>query len=59
MSDNREHLKTALTSGAGLDFYYIVSWMKFPDRNLPESDPAAYTSLVDDAFNYIQSRSAQ
>jgi hypothetical protein len=59
MSANREHLKTAMTSGSGLDFYYIVSWMKFPDRNLPESDPSAYTSLVNDAFNSIQSRSAQ
>lgn len=53
MATNREHLKTALEGNLGLDFVYIASWTKFPDRNLPETDPTSYTSLVNDAFSYL------
>jgi len=56
MSANREHLKTALKPSSGLDFVYIASWGKFPDRNLPESDPTSYTSLVNDAFTDLHPR---
>jgi hypothetical protein len=30
-----------------LDFIVINSWIKYPTLNLPESNPSAYTSLVD------------
>jgi hypothetical protein len=53
MKVNREHLETALKPNSGLDFVYIASWGRFPDRNLPESDPTAYTSLVNDAYTHL------
>jgi hypothetical protein len=46
----RDHLQVAIGAKAGLDFVYLASWMKFPSRNLPETDPQAYTSLIDQAF---------
>ncbi len=56
MDDNRGHLKTAIDANAGLDFVIINSWMKYPERNLPESDPEAYTSLVNTAYSIIHAK---
>ena len=52
MNANRSHVEAAAGARMGLDFVYIASWMKvrFPDRNLPENDPDAYSSLVDSAY---------
>jgi len=50
MNANRAHLQTAARAHMGLDFVLFASWMTFPERNLPESDQNAYTSLVNDAF---------
>jgi hypothetical protein len=38
----------------GLDFLIIASWARFPDRDLPESDPNAYVSLVNHAFTLLR-----
>jgi hypothetical protein len=56
MAATREHLKAALQMKLGLDFIYIASWMRFPDRNLPETDLMSYTSLVNDAYTQIHSK---
>jgi hypothetical protein len=49
MAACRLHLKIASQARLPLDFVYINSWMKFPDHNLPETDPTSFTSLVDTA----------
>jgi hypothetical protein len=46
----RDHLKLARDEKLPLDFVMIDSWVKFPYKNLPDSDPNAFTSLV----NYAQ-----
>lgn len=51
MQENREHMQTAHGAGLELDFLNITSWMKFPKWNLPESNPDAYTSLVNAAYS--------
>jgi hypothetical protein len=50
MQANRNHMQTAHDAGLQLDFINITSWMKYPTQNLPESDPNAYTSLVNYAY---------
>jgi hypothetical protein len=47
MNDNREHVREAAAADLGLDFVLINSWQNHPSRNLPVSDPSAYTSLID------------
>jgi hypothetical protein len=47
----RDHMKLAHERRLPLDFVSLNSWVKFPLRNLPESDRAAYTSLVNYAYD--------
>lgn len=53
MEANRRHIEEAVDSNLNLDFIEIVQWQHHVKRNLPESDPGAYTSLVNFAFNLI------
>ena len=46
----REHMALARRERLPLDHVEIVSWMKFPQKNLPESDPDAFASLVGEAW---------
>ncbi|MBV8158866.1 MAG: hypothetical protein JO278_14475, partial [Dyella sp.] len=46
----RAHMELARERKLPLDYIHIVSWMKFPERNLPETDPLAFASLVNDAW---------
>jgi hypothetical protein len=46
----RGHMELAHAQKLPLDFIEINSWMKFPERNLPESDPQAFTALINDAY---------
>ncbi len=48
------HISAAANSNIPLDFIYIASWMKYPDRNLPENDPASLTYLINDAYDAFQ-----
>lgn len=50
MQANRNHMQIAHDEKLQLDAIIINSWMKFPKWNLPESDPNAYASLVNDAY---------
>ncbi len=45
----RSHLEAAAHARLPLEFVYVASWAKFPDHNLPETDPTSFTSLVDAA----------
>jgi hypothetical protein len=49
MRANRDHMQMARDARLPLDAIIINSWMRFPQHNLPEVDPLAYTSLVTDA----------
>jgi hypothetical protein len=40
------HMQTAAQAYPGLNFLILASWARFPDRDLPESDPNAYVLLV-------------
>jgi hypothetical protein len=46
----RDHVTLAKAEKLPLDYVAFVSWMKFPDKNLPETDPSAFSSLVNDAY---------
>jgi hypothetical protein len=46
MDDNRLHIHDAASAKLSLDFVLINSWHNHPSRNLPESDPVAYSSLI-------------
>jgi len=46
MEENRRHIRDAAAAKLGLDFVVINSWQGHPQRNLPETDPTAYTSLI-------------
>ncbi len=46
----RDHMELARKEQLPLDEIEVVSWMKFPQRNLPENDSNAFASLVDDAW---------
>jgi hypothetical protein len=46
----RGHMMLARTNNLPLDFVILASWVKFPTHNLPETDPLAMTSLVNDAY---------
>lgn len=50
----RAHIALAHREKLPLDHVEIVSWMKFPRRNLPETDPNAMASLVDDAWTVFR-----
>jgi hypothetical protein len=47
MDANREHISAAAKGGLGLDFIALNQWQNHPTLNLPETDPNAYTSLID------------
>jgi hypothetical protein len=51
MDENREHIRQAVTSPLNLDFMEIDQWHHHVRLNLPEDDQAAYTSLIDYAFD--------
>lgn len=54
MAANRRHIKeVADRNGLGLAFLLINGWMHHPRRNLPETDPTAYTSLIDYAYDQL------
>jgi hypothetical protein len=46
MNDVRAHIREANAAKLDLDFVGIYSWMNHPTRNLPETDPLGYTSLI-------------
>lgn len=46
----REHMTLTKADNLPVDYIQIVSWMKFPNHNLPETDPLTSTSLVNDAY---------
>ena len=50
MEANRQHIIEAARGKLGLDFVFINEWHGHPQRNLPETDPLAYTSLIDFTF---------
>ena len=50
MQQVRGHMQLAHDARLPLDAISINSWMRFPKRNLPESDPNAFTSLVNFAY---------
>ena len=50
MEANREHLREAARGRLGLDYVAINQWQGVARLNLPENDPNAYTSLIDEAF---------
>jgi hypothetical protein len=52
MEANRRHIRHA--AKLDLDFLFIASWMGHPHNNLPDSDPIAYTSLVNFAFQVLR-----
>jgi hypothetical protein len=54
LAANRRHLHEAIETCAAGDFISIAQWMGHPQRNLPETDPEAYTSLINDAFSEIK-----
>jgi hypothetical protein len=58
LNSNRLLLQNVAATGIPLDFLYIVSWLKYPDRNLPDSDPDAYASLINDAYADFQRQPA-
>jgi hypothetical protein len=47
MDDNRRNARAAAAADLNLDFVLINSWHGHPSHNLPETDPEAYTSLID------------
>jgi hypothetical protein len=49
MDANRQHIRDA-TANLGLDYIEIDSWQNHPQLNLPETDPVAYSSLINYAF---------
>lgn len=46
MQANREHIRDIAAGHFGLDYLLIDQWMHHVHRNLPETDPRAYTSLI-------------
>jgi hypothetical protein len=53
MDANRLNITKA--TSLNLDFLFIAGWMGHPRNNLPDSDPGAYTSLVNFAFQALHS----
>jgi hypothetical protein len=53
MAAVRKHIDLVKQHAIPLDAIDIESWMKFPRRNLPESDPLAWTSIVDYAHDVL------
>jgi hypothetical protein len=47
MEANRAHIRAVAAANLGLDFITINTWQGHPTRNLPETDPTSYTSLID------------
>lgn len=50
MAANRQHLSEAAQARLGLDFVMLSEWQRDIRHNLPENDPNAYASLIDDAY---------
>jgi hypothetical protein len=53
MAAVRKHIDLVKQNGIPLDAVDIESWMKFPRRNLPETDPNAWTSIVNYAHDVL------
>ena len=46
MDANRLHIDQAINSNLGVDYIHFAQWHHHVELNLPETDPMAYTSLV-------------
>ncbi len=53
IGSNRDHIHEAIEGHMGLDFLEIAEWTNNIQMNLPESNPQAYTSLVNVAYDAI------
>jgi len=53
MAAVRKHIDLIKQHAIPLDAIDFASWMKFPQRNLPESDPEAWTSLINYAHDVL------
>jgi hypothetical protein len=53
MASVRKHIDLVVANNLPLDAIDIESWMKFPRKNLPETDATAWTSVVNYAYDAI------
>jgi hypothetical protein len=54
---NRERLAEIVRDGGlGLDIIFVHNWMSHPQNNVPETDPLAYSSLVNYTFDLLNGK---
>jgi hypothetical protein len=49
----RKHIDLVKQNAIPLDAIDLASWMKFPRKNLPETDPQAWTSVINYAYGVL------
>ena len=59
IAQNRQHIAQSMQPDLGLDILAIDQWQRRIERNLPETDPTAYTSLINDAYDAIRRANPQ
>src|SRR4051812_76373 len=49
----RAHIDLIKQQAIPVDAVHLDSWARYPGRNLPETDPLAWTSLVNYAYDQL------